>query len=100
VIVSSEKLVERLSPPVPLELLEFGLSSTLRRLDTVRLRGVPHSPDGGIIADFTGDFDDPEALAARLSSTVGVLEHGPFPAPMVSEVLVARSDGVERLELR
>ncbi len=30
VIVSSDKLVERLAPPVPLELLEFGLASTLR----------------------------------------------------------------------
>ena len=31
VIVSSDKLVERLAPPIPLELLEFGLASTLRR---------------------------------------------------------------------
>src|SRR5262249_54072573 len=38
VIVSSEKLVERLTPPVPLELLKFGLAGTLDRLDTVRLR--------------------------------------------------------------
>ncbi|PWU21568.1 MAG: ribose 5-phosphate isomerase A [Candidatus Rokuibacteriota bacterium] len=97
VIVSSDKLVERLSPPVPLELLEFGLASTLRRLDTVRLRDVPHSPDGGVIADFTGDFDDPEALASRLSATVGVVEHGLFPAAMVSDVIVDHGERVERL---
>ena len=60
VIVSSDKLVERLSPPIPLELLEYGLGATLRRLGPVRLRDVPLSPDGGVIADFTGAFDGPE----------------------------------------
>jgi ribose 5-phosphate isomerase A len=99
VIVSSEKLVERLSPPVPLELLEFGLAGTLARLGTVRLRDVPRSPDGGVIADYTGDFDDPEELAARLSATVGVVEHGFFPAAMVSDVIVDRGEQIERIEL-
>ena len=97
VIVSSDKLVERLAPPVPLELLEFGLAATLRRLETVRLRDVPRSPDGGVIADFRGEFDDPEALAARLSATAGVIEHGLLPAAMVSEVVVGRGDQVERI---
>jgi ribose 5-phosphate isomerase A len=97
VIVSSDKLVERLSSPVPLELLAFGLGATLRRLGPVRLRDVPHSPDGGVIADYMGDFDDPEALAIRLSTTIGVVEHGLFPAAMVSEVIVGRGDTVERL---
>lgn len=97
VIASSDKLVERLSSPIPLELLEFGLAATLRRLGTVRLRDVPPSPDGGIIADYVGELDDPEALATRLSTTVGVVEHGLFPAALVSEVIVARGDTVERL---
>ena len=95
VMVSSEKIVERLRPPVPLELLEFGLGGTLRRLQSVRLRDVPRSPDGGVIADYTGDFDDPEELAARLSATAGVVEHGLFPPALVSDVVVARSEGVE-----
>jgi ribose 5-phosphate isomerase A len=96
VVVSSEKLVERLSPPVPLELLEFGLAGTLRRLGAVELRDVPRSPDGGVIADYRGEFDDPAELAARLSSAVGVVEHGLFPPAMVSDVIVARSGQVER----
>ncbi len=100
VIVSSDKLVERLSPPVPLELLEYGLGATLRRLGTVKLRHVPPSPDGGVIADYTGEFDDPEGLAARLSATVGVVEHGLFPAAMVSDVVVARGEQVEIRTLR
>jgi ribose 5-phosphate isomerase A len=95
VIVSSDKLVERLSPPVPLELADFGLSATLRRLGDVRLRDVPRSPDGGVIADYTADFDDPGELARRLADTVGVVEHGLFPAAMVNQVVVAMGEHVE-----
>jgi len=100
VVVSSDKLVEKLSPPVPLELLEYGLGATLHRLGDVKLRDVPRSPDGGVIADYLGDFDDPEELAARLSATVGVVEHGLFPAAMVSDVVVALGEQVEIRSLR
>ena len=100
VIVSSDKLVERLSPPVPLELLEYGLGATLGRLGDVKLRDVSRSPDGGVIADYLGDMDDPAELAARLSATVGVVEHGLFPAAMVSDVVVARGEQVEIRSLR
>jgi ribose 5-phosphate isomerase A len=95
VIISSDKLVERLSPPVPLELADFGLSATLRRLGTARLRDVPRSPDGGVIADYTADFDDPGELATRLADTVGVVEHGLFPPAMVAQVVVAEGERVE-----
>ena len=97
VIVSSDKLVETLAPPVPLELLEFGLAATLERLGTVRLRDAPESPDAGAIADFTGAFEDPAELAARLSSTVGVVAHGLFAPELVSDVVVARGEQVERI---
>lgn len=97
VIVSSDKLVERLEPPVPLELLEFGLAATLRRLGTVQLRDVPRSPDGGVIADYQAPFDDPGELAARLSATTGVVEHGLFPASLVSDVVVGHGEGAEHL---
>ena len=100
VVVSSDTLVEKLSAPVPLELLEYGLAATLRRLGDVKLRDVPRSPDGGVIADYTGDFDDPEELAARFATTVGVVEHGLFPAAMVSDVVVARGEQVQIRSLR
>jgi ribose 5-phosphate isomerase A len=95
VVVSSDKLVDRLAPPVPLELLQFGLAATLGRLGTVALRDVPPSPDGGVIADFTGAFDDPRTLAQRLAAEAGVVDHGLFPPELVSEVVVATGDGVE-----
>lgn len=96
VIVSSDKVVKRISPPIPLELMAFGAASTLRRLPEVRLReGAPRSPDGGLIADWHGTVDDPAALAARLAGTPGVVDHGLFPPELVSDVLVARGDEVE-----
>jgi ribose 5-phosphate isomerase A len=97
VIVSSDKLVERIAPPVPLELLEFGLSATLGQLGDARLRNAPTTPGGGVLADWLGVVDDPAALATRLSMTPGVVEHGLFPPELVSEVLVGRGDAVERL---
>jgi ribose 5-phosphate isomerase A len=95
VIVSSEKMVPRLRPPVPLELMEFGLDSVLRSLPGTSLRHIAPSPDGGVIADYHGDFDDPAQLAARLGATPGVVAHGLFPPSMVSLVLVGRHGKVE-----
>ena len=97
VIVSSNKLVERPAPPIPVELLEYGLSATLARLGHVRLRDVPRSPDGGVIADYLGEVDDPVETAARLSSITGLIEHGLFAPALVSEVLVARGGRVDRI---
>ncbi|HWB56417.1 MAG TPA: ribose 5-phosphate isomerase A [Gaiellaceae bacterium] len=96
VIVSSDKLVERIRPPIPLELLDYGLASTLRALGSVELRDVPCSPDGGVIADYTGEVGDPAELAARLSAVPGVVDHGLFPPALVSEVIVGRDESVER----
>jgi ribose 5-phosphate isomerase A len=97
VIVSSNKLVRRPTPPVPLELLEYGLAATLARLGQVRLRDAPRSPDGGVIADYLAEIDEPEGMALRLSSTTGVIEHGLFAPALVSEVLVARGSRVDRI---
>lgn len=97
VIVSSNKLVDHLSPPVPLELAQFGLAATLARLETARLRDAPLSPDNGLIADYLGAFENAGLLAAELSAATGVVEHGLFPAEMVSDVLVGRADRVERI---
>ena len=94
-IADSSKPVTALHAPVPLELLEFGLAATMRRLHPVSLRDVPRSPDSGVIADYLGSFGEPAALAARLTEVPGVVEHGLFPAAIVSDVLIARGDAVE-----
>ena len=97
VIASSDKLVEAIRSPIPLELLAYGLASTLRALGHAKLRDVPLSPDGGVIADYHGAVDDPARLAARLSATPGVVEHGLFAPELVTEVLIGRGGGVDRL---
>jgi ribose 5-phosphate isomerase A len=100
VIASSDKTVEELHPPVPLELLPFGLAATLRHVAPAELRGVPPSPDGGVIADYLGPIGDAAALAARLSAVPGVVEHGLFPPSLTSEILIARGGDVERRVLQ
>jgi ribose 5-phosphate isomerase A len=99
VIADSSKIVEALQAPVPVELLAYGLDATIRRLGHVTLRDVPRSPDGGVIADYHGPLDDPAALAARLSATAGLVEHGLFPPSLTAEILVARGERVERRTL-
>jgi ribose 5-phosphate isomerase A len=99
VIGSSDKLVEAIAPPIPLELLPFGVRATLRALGPAELRNVPPSPDGGVIADYLGPVEDPADLADRLAAVPGVVEHGLFPPELVSEVLVARAGRVERIAL-
>jgi ribose 5-phosphate isomerase A len=108
VIASAEKAVAQLAPPVPLELMRFGLHSTLRALAHARLRPPPpgtvssistptlESPDGGLIADYFGPVGDPRELSTRLSATPGMVEHGLFAPEMVSVILIAGEGGVER----
>jgi ribose 5-phosphate isomerase A len=98
VIVDSTKPVQAIHSPIPLELLSFGLRATMRRVSPVSLRDVPPSPDGGVIADYHGPVDDPAALAAQLSATPGVVEHGLFPPDMVATVLVGRRESVDRID--
>jgi ribose 5-phosphate isomerase A len=122
VIVSSDKLVDRLHAPVPLELLPFGLPATLRALElgpgTAVVRpSTPPSPDGGIIADWMGEpagygigdeskprrgrgwlrgeLDEPLHVAAYLANVAGVVDHGLFPPSMVDDVLVGRGHWVQ-----
>jgi ribose 5-phosphate isomerase A len=99
VMADSTKPVDTLHAPVPVELLEYGLPATLRHLEHVKLRDVPRSPDGGVIADFLGTFDDPGELSDRLAATPGLVEHGLFPPKMVHDIFIARGDDVEHREI-
>jgi ribose 5-phosphate isomerase A len=98
VIASSDKVVDRIGPPIPLELLAFGLPATLRALGPAELRHVPLSPDGGAIADYRGPVDDLAAVAARLAGTPGVIDHGLFGPELVSDILIAHGEEIEHRE--
>jgi ribose 5-phosphate isomerase A len=108
VIVSADKAVAALEPPVPLELIRFGVRTTLAALAPASLRtagpsgeppagGPPwrESPDGGLIGDYLGPVEDPRELSSRLAGTPGVVDHGLFAPELVSLILVAGGDGVE-----
>jgi ribose 5-phosphate isomerase A len=100
VIADASKVVDALGAPIPLELLRFGLPATLAAVAPATVRAdVPYSPDGGVIADYDGAVGDPAALAARLSATPGVVDHGLFGPELTSEVIVAGLDGVVRRRL-
>jgi ribose 5-phosphate isomerase A len=95
VIVSSEKLVDAIGPPIPLELMAFGLAATLHNVGQCHLRALPPTPDGGVLAEYVGEVADPALLATRLDGQAGVVDHGLFPPALVSEVVVGTNGGVE-----
>ena len=95
VIADASKAVAAIRAPIPLELLRFGLSATLGALAPATVRKAPDSPDGGVIADHHGEVGDPAQVAAWLSGTPGVVDHGLFAPGLVSDVLIARGDDVE-----
>lgn len=108
VIADSTKVVELLGTTrkLPLELLTFGLGSTVRRLEGLGSRLTPRlqggrpviSDNGNPIwdADF-GPIADPASMAGRLDGICGLLEHGLFVG-MAEVAFVAHPDGkVERL---
>ncbi len=93
VIVSEDKLVDTVHAPVPLELDTFGLASTLHVIGDVTVRaGAPKTPEGGVVADYTGDLSDPAAVAAWLDAIAGVAGHGLFAPSMIHDVYVGGRD--------
>jgi len=99
VIADSSKLVKRIAAPIPLELHRFGLAATLRELGAVELREAEATPDGGVLASYIGEVENPVVLAMRLAAVPGVVEHGLFAPALVSEVLIGRGGRVDRLQL-
>lgn len=108
VIADATKIVPVLGSTrlLPLELLPFGVGSTVRRIEVLGARVQPRLKDGApVISDngnpiFDADFGPiraPAALAATLDGLCGVLEHGLF-VQMAEAAFIAHSDGrVEKL---
>jgi ribose 5-phosphate isomerase A len=89
IIVDARKQVATLGAvPVPVEVTPFAVAVVSRALEAMggkpALRtvagGAPYVTDGGnqILDCAFGAIADPDALAARLDGTVGVVEHGLF----------------------
>jgi len=113
VIADASKRVAELGAfPLPVEVVAFGLTATLRAVEKaagalrltgdVKLRirdGVPFLTDGGnhVLDASFGRIPDPEALANRLAGIPGVVEHGLFLG-LADLALVASPEGVAELK--
>lgn len=113
VIADASKQVAELGAfPLPVEVVAFGLTVTLRAIEKaagalglagdvkVRIRdGVPFLTDGGnrVLDASFGRIPDPEALANRLAGIPGVVEHGLFLG-LADVALVASPEGVAELK--
>lgn len=106
-IVDESKIVERLGPLVPVEVVPFAWHIPHQELEALgfqaRLRQDPESgrrfvtDNGNFIFDVeTGPIDDPRLLATEFKQITGVVEHGLF-IDMVDEVIVAGPSGVRTL---
>ncbi|MFB6083768.1 MAG: ribose-5-phosphate isomerase RpiA [Halorientalis sp.] len=89
IVVDDSKLADRLAAPVPVEVVpdarepvaarvrDLGGEPELRAAE--RKDGPVVTDNGNLVLDCAfGGIDDPGALAADLSATPGVLEHGLF----------------------
>lgn len=107
IMADASKLAPRLSLPVPVEVVPFGIELPSRRIAglgaNVRRRlnadGAPYVTDGGhaiLDCDF-GPIADPAALDRDLRALVGVVETGLFVG-RAHTVLLAGAAGVRHLQ--
>ena len=104
VVISANKLVDRLGEtmPLPVEVLHFGWRQTARALaalgaePTLRTRpdGAAFTTDNGnrVLDCGFGAIEDPTALASWISRIPGVVGHGLFVG-MAGRVVVGEQDG-------
>lgn len=107
VIVDESKMVDRLSMPVPVEILEFAYGFVKKRLTELgyalnlregkgKLRPLI-SDNGNLIADVdAGVIGSPEDVERALRIP-GIVENGIFLAEMVDGVIVGKKNGAEVL---
>ncbi|MDQ1313830.1 MAG: ribose 5-phosphate isomerase, partial [Euryarchaeota archaeon] len=100
IVADQSKFVERLTWPVPVEVIPMAFRLAGRRLEELRGKPVLRQglrKDGPVITDngnFVMDVDfgtieDPKSLAAKISLIPGVVEHGIFDN--LDELYLARA---------
>lgn len=109
-IVDESKMVHHLGKfPLPLEVIPFGSTHVLEKLDKMGLHPAFRMTEDGqhvltdsknyVIDLHLGRIDHPHDLANTLNGIVGVVEHGLF-LDTVNTVIVGRQDGPEVLNAR
>ncbi len=110
IIVDESKLVERLSMPVPVEVLPFAYGYVERKLKEmgaeVKLRhgsgkiGPVVTDNGNFVVDCDfGEIDDRdvEEMEERVKFLTGVVESGIFPKKMIDQVIAGSSSSANFL---
>jgi ribose 5-phosphate isomerase A len=108
-VADESKYVEKLSYPVPVEVLPFAarlVERRLREMGADPVLRIGKMKDGPVITDngnFVMDVDfgaigDPAGLAASLCGIPGLVEHGIFDN--LDELHLARKGGVEIIRRR
>lgn len=108
IIVDESKLSEKLSIPVPVEVLPFAYGYVLRKLSKIckpKLRegggkvGPVITDNGNFILDCDfGQIEKPEELEKELRSIPGVFENGIFTAKLIDAVIVGNSRSARMIE--
>lgn len=105
-IVDRSKMVDTLGRfPLPIEVIPMAaqlVSSRVRALGgEPRLRPGPRTDNGNLILDVAGlSITDPDGLEAMINQWAGVVTVGLFASRPASLAVVARPDGIDRLEAR
>ncbi|WP_172188969.1 ribose-5-phosphate isomerase RpiA [Lentilactobacillus kribbianus] len=108
-IVDESKMADELgSFPLPLEVIPYGSTQLLKRLEAKGYHPEFRMKDGQhvltdsknyVIDLHMGHIDHPHELAKDLDSMTGIVEHGLF-LDLVNTVIVGHEDGPEILEAR
>lgn len=115
VIADDSKYVKTLGQfPLPIEVVQFGLKSTLNMIEGLAVRvgcsgdikqrmkedGSPFITDNGnfILDCHFGQIEKPEALSGALTQVPGVVENGLF-LNIADVAIIAGEDGITLLEI-
>jgi ribose 5-phosphate isomerase A len=105
ILVDKSKLVEKLSMPVPVEVLPFAYGYVVKKLSSIckpKLRegkgkvGPIITDNGNFILDCDfGVIENPEAVEKELRSIAGVVENGIFLSELIDAVIVGSDYSAE-----
>ncbi len=107
IIVDESKVAEKLTKPVPIEVLPFAYGFVVRELSKLgrpKLRtgsgkfGPVITDNGNFVVDCEMEIGDAAEMETALNSIPGVVENGIFPAKMIDAVIVGSGVSARRIE--
>ncbi|MCS7143594.1 MAG: ribose-5-phosphate isomerase RpiA [Archaeoglobaceae archaeon] len=109
ILVDDSKLVEKLSMPVPVEVMPFAYGYVVKKLSSIckpKLRegkgkfGPIITDNGNFILDCDfGVIENPDLIEKELKSIAGIIENGIFKSEIIDAVIVGSGSSAKLLEL-